>query len=124
MLLALTLASVLSAVPADTTTGTWQIQGDVSGYPVEQVCDVQVADAVLTGKCTTNDGFTFDITGEADGENVKFQHPSEYEGEPITVIYTGKFQSPIEVRGTILVQPFNVSGYFTARPVDGEPAAQ
>ena len=123
MLLELALTSLLHVVPADTTTGTWQVQGDVSGFPVNHVCDVTVVDTALTGNCTASDGATFTITGQADGQSVKFQHFSDYEGQQITVIYTGTFQSPEEVRGSINVQPFDVDGYFTAKPVPPQPAA-
>jgi len=124
MLLTLALASLVGAVPADTITGTWQIQGDVSGYPVNSVCDVVVADTALTGHCTSSDGSTYEITGSVKDQSVTFQHAGDYEGQPLTVVYTGTIHSPTEVRGTINVQPFDVRGYFTARPAPKDPTAE
>lgn len=122
MLLTLAVATIMQVAPADTTSQTWQLQGDVSGFPINSTCTVRVVDTVLTGSCTSPEG-AYDIVGSVKGENVTFSHDSDYEGQAISVIYTGTAQSETEVRGTIDVQPFDVSGYFTARLVPNPPAA-
>src|SRR5690606_16504430 len=110
MLLTLALASLVGAVPADTITGTWQIQGDVSGYPVNSVCDVVVAETALTGHCASRDGSSYEITGSVKDESVTCQHAGDCDGQPLTVWYTGTIHSPTELRGTIDVQPCEVRG--------------
>ena len=124
MLLTLAVASILQVAPADTTAQTWQLQGDVSGFPINSTCTVRVVDTALTGACTSAEGGSYEIAGTVQGENVTFSHDADYEGQPISVIYTGTAQSETEVRGTIDVQPFDVSGYFTARLVPNPPAPQ
>jgi hypothetical protein len=118
MLLTLTLATVLHAAPAaDTIPGSWRFLGDISGFPLDQVCTFAQAGTALTGRCTTLEGPGVDIAGEVKEGTITFQHPGEYEGQPLTVAYTGTLASATEMRGTIVVQPFDVSGYFTATPV-------
>lgn len=121
MLLTLAVATLLHVTPADTTSQTWQLQGDVSGFPINSTCTVRVVDTALSGTCTS-EGSDYAIAGTVVGENVSFSHESDYEGQPIQVTYTGTAQSETEVRGTIDVQPFNVTGYFTARHVPNPPA--
>lgn len=121
MLLTLTLTAVLHTAPAaDTIPGSWHFLGDISGFPLDQVCTFAQAGPALSGRCVAADGPEpgIELLGEVkeDG-SFTFEHPGEYEGEPLTVAYTGRLESAAEMRGTILVQPFNVTGYFTATPV-------
>jgi hypothetical protein len=115
MLATLTLLAVLHAIPAaaaDTIPGTWQIQGEVEGNPLAEVCTLQVSGAAITGQC---DGHL--LTGEVKDGKITFQHGGlEYDGEPLTLIYSGALAEPREIRGTVTVMPFNVTGAFTAKP--------
>jgi hypothetical protein len=113
MLPTLTLLAVLHAAPAaDTLPGTWQIKGDVSGNPVDMVCTIRQSGSALTGDCGGNL-----LTGEAKEGRFTFQHGGiEYEGEALTLVYSGTLAEPREMRGTITVLPFDVSGSFTAKP--------
>ena len=124
MLLALTVASMMQLAPADTAQDRWRIEGDVQGFPIRMTCAVDVADTVLTGSCTSDDGGTMEIRGSVEGERVTFSHDGEYEGQPLTALYTGTAQSETEVRGTIDVQPFAATGTFVARQLPaGEASA-
>lgn len=122
MLLTLTLLSALQLAPADTLTGRWQITGDVVGNPLDQVCTFQQAGTTLTGSCTSAGGPAVEVTGEVRDGAVTFQHGGEYDGQPLTVIYSGNLASPTEIRGTVDVQPFAVTGVFSARPAPEEQA--
>lgn len=128
MLLALTLATAINLVPAaDSISGSWRFQGDISGFPLDQVCTFTQAGTALSGNCVAGEaaGPGLELLGEVKEDGtITFQHAGEYEGEPLTVAYTGTFESPTEMRGTILVQPFNVTGYFTATPVKRDEPAQ
>lgn len=127
MLLTLTLATLLhTAAAADTIPGSWRFQGDISGFPLNQVCTFELAGTALSGRCVSADGDASgtEILGEAKDGSISFQHTGEYEGEPLTVTYNGKVESATQMRGTILVEPFDVTGYFTATPVPKEEPQQ
>lgn len=119
MLLTVTLAAILHAAPAaDTIPGSWHFTGDISGFPLDQVCTFAQSGATITGSCSAEGGVEIPVFGEMTQDTLVFEHESEYEGEPLTVIYTGTLSSSTELKGSIYVEPFAVSGYFTARPVD------
>jgi hypothetical protein len=127
MLLTLSLATLLQAAPAaDTIPGSWRFQGDISGFPLNQVCTFELAGTALSGRCVSADGDAdgIEILGEAKDGSISFQHGGEYEGEPLTVTYNGKVESATQMRGTILVEPFDVTGYFSATLVPKEEPQQ
>src|SRR5690606_24816043 len=117
MLLTLALATAVQfAPPADTLSGRWRIQGDISGFPLDHVCSFTQTGNVLGGQCGVGAEGTppTTVTGEVKEDGtITFQHPGEYEGEPLIVIYTGTFSTSTELKGSILVTPFDVTGYFT-----------
>jgi hypothetical protein len=118
MLLPLLLATVFQAAPADTLSGTWQLTGEVMGKPLDEVCTLSQAGPTLTGTCkqTGADAKSHMVTGEVKAGRVTFSHDGDHEGTTLTVSYTGMLASAKELRGTLEVQPFGVSGTFTATP--------
>jgi hypothetical protein len=54
------------------------------------------------------------ITGKVEGNTVSWQFDTQYEGQTLTVYYSGTSQSAEKITGTVNVQPMNVSGEFTA----------
>ncbi len=125
MLLTALLASALAAAPAaDSITGTWKITGDVMGNPLNSVCALKQAAAKITGTCTNTDAADakpVDVTGEVKDGKVTFSHGGDYQGQALTITYAGALASAKELKGTIDVQPFGVTGTFTAAPA---PAAK
>ena len=115
LLTTLGLLSVLTAAPADTLTGAWHVKGDVVGNAIDHVCTFQQSGTALTGSCAQG-GAALPLKGEVKEGRVTFQYASEYDGQAITVVYTGSFASTTELKGTIDVQPFGVGGAFTAAP--------
>lgn len=129
MLLAALLASALHAAPprpaADSLTGTWRVAGDVMGNPIHELCTLAQAGTKLTGTCKNTDApdaRPFDVTGEVKDGRVTFSHGGDYQGQALTIAYTGTLSSPTELKGTVDVQPFGVGGTFTAAPVTAAPA--
>jgi len=116
LVLPLVLAPASAAIP-----GTWKIQGDVMGVPVNDVCTIQRNGAALSGSCVMDDGVTYELTGEVRDGNFTFQHGGEYDGEVLTIIYSGTLPPAGEMAGRIDVMPFQVTGDFTATLV---PAGQ
>jgi hypothetical protein len=63
------------------------------------------------------------VTGEVKEGKVTFSHGGEYEGQALTITYSGTLASPAALKGTIDVQPFAASGTFSAAPAAATPAA-
>ena len=117
MLLALALLVSLSTAPADSITGKWQLKGDVVGNPLNSTCDIKQTGTTLSGSCTNETGAALPITGTVKDGVVTFSHGGDYQGTELTVTYSGKLESPSQIKGTIEVKPFNAEGTFTATPV-------
>jgi len=124
MLLAFSLAAALhAAAPVDSIKGNWQITGDVAGNEVNSVCAIVQTGDAITGNCTGATGQPMPITGTVKGDSVTFQHGGDYQGQELTIIYSGKLESATDLKGTIFVKPFDVSGTFSAKPATAAPAA-
>ena len=106
-----------AAPPAQTppvsVAGAWTVRADVSGNQSESNCTFTQNEADLTGTCNSDRGPVM-ITGKVDGKTVSWQFDTQYEGQTLTVYYSGTPQSAEKITGTINVQPMNVSGEFTA----------
>ena len=103
--------SVLSA--ADLVTGSWKIEGDVSGTSFSEACTLKLTENKVSGTCT-NPEKSYDVTGDVDGQKVTFTHAAEYNGDPLTLTYTGTLDESGAMKGSVDVQPMGVSGDFTA----------
>lgn len=123
MLPTLTLLAMLHLAPAaDPITGTWQIKGDVAGNPLDVVCTIKQEGEKLSGSCTgVEAGKTNEVTGEVKNGTFTFKHGGDYQGTPLTIVYSGTAASPKELKGTISVEPFSVTGEFTATPAPAKP---
>ncbi len=108
----LTAAAVFAA--DDVVSGSWNIDGDVQGNPVRELCTLTLADGKITGTCKGDQGSN-DVTGEITGAKVVFRHPGEYNGDKLTITYAGTIDDMGVLKGTIDVQPMDVAGDFTAK---------
>src|SRR5215204_532363 len=102
MLLNLIALALLQGTPV---TGTWQIKGDVMGAPLTSVCTLKQEGTALTGSCSNDGGAAADVKGEVKDGKVTFSHGGDYEGQALTVVYSGTLVSPTELKGTITVNP-------------------
>ena len=125
-ILALLLSLRAAPTPApDSLVGRWQIKGDVMGNPVNEICTFTQADTVLTGNCAENDDEALLLAGKIEGGKITFWHGGEWDGQPLTVVYSGTMAEPNVLKGTIEVRPMNVAGTFTMTPApvpDATPA--
>ena len=92
--------------------GTWKITGDVQGYPINETCTLSGADDVLTGDCVGEKKVA--ATASRKGDVLTLVHPGEYQGQALTLTFTGKLQADGSLSGSIDVQPLNYDGTFTA----------
>ena len=112
-LLLLFLASTSALLAQPTVPGTWTITGDVQGYPINETCIFTQDKDKITGSCKDSDGKAYDTTVTVTDKKVVFVHAGEYEGQALTLTYTGTYNDKGELSGDIDVQPLNYDGTFT-----------
>ncbi|HEY1463053.1 MAG TPA: hypothetical protein VGF44_06515 [Terriglobales bacterium] len=110
----LVAASALGATTPN-LTGQWQIHNSIAGNESDQACTFTQADNKLTGTCKAQDK-DVQIIGSVDGNNVTWKYQSEYNGTPLTLTYTAMVNDASKITGSVDVQPFAVTGEFTATP--------
>jgi len=106
-------AAVAPAAENASLTGKWTLHYNISGYAGDLDCTFNQKDKDVTGTCKSPEG-NVSVTGKADGKDITLQYKTEYNGEELTVTYTGKFESPAKFGGTVTVQPMEADGEFTA----------
>jgi hypothetical protein len=117
LLLALSAAPALAqgGDSAASVAGTWKVTGDVVGNPVELVCTFAQDGKKLTGSCREDGSDKANaLTGEVDDKKVSWKFDTTFNGQGITLTLAGTLESPAKLKGGIDVQPYGVSGDFTA----------
>jgi hypothetical protein len=109
-----------SAFAAQTLTGRWTIHSNIAGNESDQECRLVVTGNKITGTCKSRDK-DLQVTGTVDGNKATWQYESDYNGSPITLIYTATLNDSGKIAGTAEVQPFGVTGDFTATPTPASP---
>jgi len=112
---ALLFAASAFAAGAPSLTGDWTIHNSIAGNDSDQACKFVQAENKISGTCKTQDA-EVKVTGSLDGNKLTWQYESEYNGNPLTVIYTATLDDSGKIAGSVEVQPFGVSGDFTATP--------
>jgi hypothetical protein len=113
LIFACLLASM--SVAADSgVAGNWKVVGSIGEFPVNLVCNFQEGNSKLTGSCKGDDIGELQVTGDSDQKTVKWSYSVNFQGMPITVVYTGILDSPTAMTGKISVME-NGSGSFTAK---------
>jgi hypothetical protein len=104
------------AAAAPNLTGQWTIHNSIAGNESDQECKFVQTDATLTGTCKGTEK-EVQITGSIDGNKITWKYDSEYGGNPITLTYKGTLDDSGKIAGSVDVDPFSVTGDFTAAPV-------
>lgn len=118
--LLLILAPLSLAQTAGSVTGKWKVSSAIAGNETTLDCTFTQTDAALTGTCTGDQG-TMKIAGKVDGENVSWSYASDYNGTALTISYKGKLAAG-KITGETTVDPFGVTGEFTATAAPGAVA--
>ena len=118
LLLFLASTSILLAQP--TVPGSWTITGDVQGYPINETCVFTQDKDKITGSCKNAEGKSYDTTVTVSDKKVVFAHGGEYEGQALTITFTGTYNDKGELAGDIDVQPLNYDGTFTAKKTEAK----
>jgi len=115
LLLAMIFIASLSAANAADASGSWHVTGSIGDNPIDTTCKLTEKDGALTGSCTRKaDGKAVDAVGTAKDQKIEWHYNSEYNGDPITVTYSGTLGKDGTISGTIVVDPYNATGEFTA----------
>jgi hypothetical protein len=107
---ALLFAASMAPQPA---ADVWTIVGDVQGYPINETCTFTTTDSTLAGPCLTQDT-TYKATGTITDKKITFMHGGTYNGQDLTLTFTGTLDAAGKLTGTIDVDPLGVSGTFSA----------
>jgi hypothetical protein len=108
-------ALAIPALAADNSiTGTWQVETDIMGNQGSMVCTLKQDGDKISGNCALGDTDQ-EVTGEVKNQTVTWKHGGDYNGQALTITYSGTFQSASSIAGDVNVQPFEASGTFTAK---------
>jgi hypothetical protein len=111
LLLVLPSFAVAQKTPVS-VAGKWKVTSTMAGNESSSDCTFTQTGADLAGSCTGDQG-TVKISGKVDGTTVSWSYSSDYNGTPLTVKYKGKYADG-KISGESTVDPFDVSGEFTA----------
>lgn len=104
-------------------TGKWKVHNSISGSESDQDCTLSQNGKELTGSCKGDNG-EVKVTGSVDDKKVTWKYDSEYNGSPLTLTYTGTLDDSGSIKGEVNVDPYGVTGDFTATPVKADTGAQ
>jgi len=116
----LLLASAATLLAQPTIPGAWSISGDVQGYRINESCTFIRGKDKISGRCERPDGKVFDTTVTVSDKKVFITHGGEYQGQALTLTFTGTWNDKGEISGDIDVEPMQVSGSFTAKKNRGK----
>ena len=103
------------AAGAPTLTGQWTVHNSIAGNESDQECKFVQTETKLTGTCKGTEKDVL-ITGSIDGNKVTWKYDSEFNGSPLTLTYTGALDDSGKIAGSVDVDPYGVTGDFTATP--------
>jgi len=111
----LLFAAAALAPAADTTSlaGKWNLHSSISGYEGDLACTFTQTGTEIGGTCKGEQG-DVSVTGKLEDKQVTLQYKTEYNGDELTIIYKGKFDSDSKITGGVTVDPMGVEGEFTA----------
>ena len=104
-------------------SGKWKVHNNIAGNESDQECTLTQTDKELTGSCKGENG-DLKLTGSVDGKKLTWKYDSEYNGTPLTLTYTGTLDDSGSIKGEVNVDPFGVTGDFTATPAKADTSAQ
>jgi hypothetical protein len=98
-------------------SGQWAIHNSIAGNESDQQCKFVQTETKLSGTCrNTETEKEVQIAGSIDGNKVTWKYNSEYNGNALTLTYTGTIDDSGKIAGSVNVDPFSVTGDFTAAP--------
>lgn len=114
-------AASASAAGNNGLAGVWKIHQSIAGNDADLICTFTVKDNVIGGSCGSNENPS-PVKGALDGKKVTWQFDTDWNGQSLTLTYTATLTDSDSFTGNVDVQPFEVSGEFSASPADAAPA--
>jgi hypothetical protein len=115
LLLPALITSGTPAAPAS-VAGTWNLATNVAGNTGTPTCTFKQEAEKVTGTCTSGTNNTpSEASGEVTDTKITFRYVIDWEGQPLTLIFSGTLDTPTEMKGTLDVQPVGVAGDFTGK---------
>ena len=111
LLMSLALAAIATGAHAANLAGSWDVDGAVYGNPVKYTCAFEQDGETLTGKAHMDDK-DYAVTGSTKDQTATWQFDVEYNGSPLTIVFSGALSSETAIKGKIAVA--GVEGEFTA----------
>jgi hypothetical protein len=111
--LLLFVATSALAATAPNLTGQWTVHNSIAGNESDMECKFVQTETKLTGSCVGTEK-EVQITGSMDGSKVTWKYDGDYNGTPITLTYKGLVDEAGKITGSVDVDPFGVTGDFTA----------
>jgi len=104
-----------SATDTPSVAGKWKVHNSIVGNESDQDCSFAQQGQDISGSCSLEQG-TAKVTGKITDTKITWQYDTEYNGSPLTLVYTGTMDKDSKITGTVEVQPMSVNGDFTATP--------
>ena len=114
--LLLPVLTILAAIPlaaADSVSGKWQLHQNIVGNESDLSCTFTQTGDQLAGTCDGPMGMV-KVTGKISEKTVSFSFQSQYNGNPLTMTYTGTLASEAKITGKVNVDAYGVDGEFVA----------
>ncbi|MBV9924451.1 MAG: hypothetical protein JOZ96_05365 [Acidobacteria bacterium] len=100
---------------ATSVSGTWKVTGDVVGNAIDLTCTFTQDGKKLSGSCReAGSDKSNALTGDLDDKKVTWKFDALYNGQTITLNFSGTLDGPSKLKGGIDVQPYGVGGDFSA----------
>ncbi len=112
----LLIASSAFAAGTPALSGKWAVHNNIAGNESDQACTFSVADNKISGSCKSLEDKDLPVTGTVDGNKVTWQFKSDYNGTELTMVYAATLDDSGKISGSVEVQPFGVTGDFSASP--------
>jgi hypothetical protein len=111
----LLVATLAFGAGAPKVAGQWKVHNSIAGNESDQDCTFAVAENKVTGNCKAEDR-NMEVKGSIDGNKITWKLETEYNGSPLTMTYTATLDDSEKIAGAVDVQPYGVTGEFTATP--------
>jgi len=112
LLFAFVAWTAVSAAQDGSFAGQWKINSVISGYESNLVCTFELKGDDVGGTCKGGER-ELPVKGKVEGKKIVFQYNTLYEGQTLTIIYSGTLIENAKMTGGVDVQPMGVAGDFT-----------
>lgn len=114
-IVSLSASAALAAQPPD-ISGKWNIHNDIGGSESDMTCTFVQKRTDLSGTCKSEEK-SYTIAGTVNDTKLMFKYGSEYNGTPLTLVYTATIDGMAKIAGAVEVEPLGVTGEFAATPL-------